>query len=222
MSMKRLNTSGALVAVVGVAVGLAFASSIKPEGKSAWSENAGWSNWRDAGETGLGVSVELNTLSGWIWFENIGWCSLASGDPPALGWPNITGADYGVNVELDYRLDGFAWSENVGWLRFDSQLPAPFAPRIDLLVGRLRGFVWGENIGWLNLDGMVHFVALEDSADNDLDGDIDLLDFATFQRCFGWESTGGASCTADTDFDDDDDTDIDDWSMFHAQISGPN
>jgi len=208
----------AIVAVV-FATGM---TDIKPTEKHAWCENIGWSNWRDANGATSGISVLENTLAGWMWFENIGWCSVASGSPGANGYDNLTGNDYGVNILSNDRLDGFGWCENAGWLRFDAQLDVALAPRLDRLTGRLRGYAWGENVGWMNLDDSEHFIAVNDSPDADLDGDVDLLDFAAFQACFGWEISGGQTCVVDTDFDDDGDTDLDDWLVFADQLNGPS
>lgn len=55
--------------------------------------------------------------------------------------------------------------------------------------------------------------------DLDVDGDVDLLDFAEFQVCSG--GSGSGECTA-TDFDGDDDVDLTDFTTLEACLSGPD
>jgi hypothetical protein len=59
--------------------------------------------------------------------------------------------------------------------------------------------------------------------DFDLDGDVDLVDFLTFQACFNGPNRppAGSSCEA-TDFDQDADTDLVDFLTFQACFNGPN
>ena len=54
-------------------------SDIDPNNKFAWSENVGWTNWRDADNTIAGVRVEASFLSGYIWAENVGWIHVGAG-----------------------------------------------------------------------------------------------------------------------------------------------
>ena len=53
--------------------------NIDTTNKYAWSENAGWLNFRP---TNGGVTVHDTYLSGYAWAENIGWVKLGSGTGP--------------------------------------------------------------------------------------------------------------------------------------------
>ena len=104
-------------------IGQAFAqSNIDPEHKHAWTENCGWSNWRDADDGDAGVLVAETFLSGYIWAENVGWISVGDGSP-ASGehYANADASEFGVNIDpLTGDLFGLAWGENVGWVNFDT------------------------------------------------------------------------------------------------------
>jgi len=97
----------------------------------AWSENAGWINFKP--DRGPGVTVTDSGLIGYAWGENIGWVHL---DPAQGGVTND-----GVGV-----LSGSAWNENVGWINF---APPNGGVRIDPTTGEFTGQAWGENIGWV-------------------------------------------------------------------------
>ena len=59
-------------------------------------------------------------------------------------------------------------------------------------------------------------------ADYDRDGDTDVADFATFQRCFnGPGRPRPATCSADADYDDDGDVDVNDFAVFQTCFNGP-
>jgi len=60
-------------------------------------------------------------------------------------------------------------------------------------------------------------------ADLDLDGDVDLADFAMFQGCFNGPNRAPkqAACD-DADFDKDADVDLLDFSAFQGCFNGPN
>ncbi|TWT43882.1 hypothetical protein RAS1_02820 [Phycisphaerae bacterium RAS1] len=159
-------------------------SNIDTTDRFAWSENAGWLNWRDAGDPAgsSGVRIGATFLSGFIWAENVGWINLGDGAPGSGGgtsqhYANLDGADFGVNRDpLSDELFGYAWSENGGWINFDGGAAAmPANPaRIDTAGGacRLGGFAWAENLGWINLDDAAHFVALDPSVCGNLPGDM--------------------------------------------------
>lgn len=60
------------------------------------------------------------------------------------------------------------------------------------------------------------------SADFDSDGDVDLVDFAAFQRCFTGEGVAaGEVCECLFDFAPDGDVDNADYQEFYLLISGP-
>ena len=64
--------------------------TISDTDKWAWSENAGWINFRPIHG---GVTVLDTCLTGYAWAENIGWIKLGndSGGP----YPNTTATDWG-------------------------------------------------------------------------------------------------------------------------------
>ncbi|MCP4594002.1 MAG: exo-alpha-sialidase [bacterium] len=61
---------------------------------------------------------------------------------------------------------------------------------------------------------------LERDGDRDLDGDVDLHDFAWFQACFTTTGPIESGCCL-FDFDGDDDVDIDDYADFGAVLGDP-
>ena len=131
-------------------------SNIDTTNMHAWSENVGWTNWRDADGASAGVLVGGTFMGGFIWSENVGFINVGDGTPANLvNYANIDGVDSGVNIESNGDLHGLAWGENVGWFKFDGGAMAtpPLPARIEC-DGRLTGFVWGENVGWLNLDDL--------------------------------------------------------------------
>ena len=89
-------------------------SNIDPADKYAWSENAGWQNWRDTVNNFGSVQVYTDHLEGYVWAENIGWIRLGT---RTIGgtytYSNTSNTDYGVN-RTGTNLSGYAWSENVG------------------------------------------------------------------------------------------------------------
>ncbi len=136
----------------------AFAqSNIDSTNKFAWSENCGWTNWRDANATAQGVLVNPAHLQGFVWGENVGWINTGGGGAP---YANTNNTNFGVNIAVGGFLNGFAWGENIGWINFNTQ-PQVGAQgaRYDAMAGRFRGYAWGENIGWINLDDATHFVS---------------------------------------------------------------
>jgi hypothetical protein len=73
---------------------------------------------------------------------------------------------------------------------------------------------WGPSGGTLAVDNIN--LALAASCDGD--PDLDLADFAAFQRCFGGNGTGPCEC-ADTDADGD--VDLADYKIFEMFFDGP-
>ena len=67
--------------------------------------------------------------------------------------------------------------------------------------------------------GSVEFIALGDGDD---DGDVDLVDFGAFQRCFSGHEPPATNECASYDFDGDGDVDIDDYSVFQFVGTGPS
>ncbi len=154
----RLRIMSEILSVAVLATPLLGQSNIDDAQKNAWSENIGWTNWRDANGTANGVVVGAASLSGSIWAENGGWINVGNGPGP---YANTDGANFGVNMAPNGDLSGFAWGENIGWLNFGWASAAdPNRPRFDSGAGRLRGWAWSENDGWVNLDDGTHFVAV--------------------------------------------------------------
>ena len=108
--------------------------------KYAWSENAGWLNFRPADG---GVTVHDTYLSGYAWAENLGWIKLGadSGGP----YTNSDSSNWGVNRDPSGALSGYAWSENVGWINFN---PSHSQVIIDPTTLKFDGYAWAENVGW--------------------------------------------------------------------------
>lgn len=163
--MIRLRS---VVILIVIAAASALAASnidnVVPN-KHAWSENCGWTNWRDADGGAQGVNVGGFIMQGYVWGENIGWIHMGDGTPGAPPfYSNAGGADHGVNIAADGSLSGFAWSENAGWINFSGgSLATPAQPARITCAGRLTGFAWAENLGWINLSLLTptHFVAVE-------------------------------------------------------------
>jgi len=113
--------------------------------KYAWSENAGWENFRP---TNGGVTVRSQYLSGYAWAENLGWVKLGSGAGP---YQNTTTDNWGVNRNpATGALSGYAWSELAGWINFN---PTYSHVIIDPATGSFDGYAWSENAGWIHLNG---------------------------------------------------------------------
>ncbi len=201
----------------------AFAqSNIDPEAKFAWSENLGWTNWRDANGTADGVIVHDTFLSGYIWCEAVGWITLGYGSPPdGPHYANVTDDDFGVNVDPETGdLFGLAWGENVGWVNFDTRDRGEERARFDDCEHRFLGFAWGENVGWINLDDLTHFVGVGPCAPGDYrcDGDLDLDDYAALGNVLSGPGVA-VECPA-LDADHDGDVDLIDFAAFQAAFTG--
>ncbi len=142
------------IAAVTVPCAAAFAqSNTCPTHVFAWSENAGWLNFRDAPGNApfpaagvLGARLYLGTTAanvghcrGWVWGENIGWVSLSSANPTPQGsaspintvtipHANTSGVTFGVNLDPN----------------------GAYAAQGGGAPGALFGFAWSENAGWIN------------------------------------------------------------------------
>ncbi len=163
-------------------------TNISNANKFAWSENAGWFNFRDAGSPvgAMGARFHLagGFASGYVWGENIGWINLGSGAGP---YANTSDTNFGVNFNTTTgHMSGYAWSENTGWINFlGGSLATPSNPaRVDFVAKRLRGFAWSENLGWINLDSTVHFVGIRCTADVNDDGIVSPADFTAWIAAF--------------------------------------
>lgn len=141
----------------------AAASSIDPDHKFAWTENVGWTNWRDANDSAQGVAIDETFLGGYIWAENAGWINVGDGTPVSgVHYANENGSDFGVNIDIETgSLFGLAWGENIGWINFDTASLGAQRARFDACASRFFGYAWSENIGWINLDDAEHFVGVD-------------------------------------------------------------
>jgi hypothetical protein len=112
----------------------------------AWSENAGWQNFRPT--TYGGVTVFAGHLSGYVWAENIGYIKLgSSGGGGTPYYANTNSTNWGVNRSGD-NLSGYGWSENAGWINFRPTTYGGVA--VDSITGKFYGYAWSENVGWIN------------------------------------------------------------------------
>lgn len=133
-----------LFILAGMAAGAAFAEgNIDRIARFAWSENAGWQNWRSSYGGVSVVSAGANGyLSGYAWCENIGWVKLGTGTGP---YANTAAGNYGVNMDADGKLSGYAWSETCGWINFSNSYS-----QVTLTAGSFDGYAWAENVGWVH------------------------------------------------------------------------
>lgn len=164
-------------------------SNIDGDHKYAWTENCGWTSWRDAEGTNAGVIVDESFLSGYIWAENVGWINVGDGSPAdGEHYANSDGSDFGVNIDADTGdLFGLAWGENIGWINFETSGLGDERARFDDCEGRFFGFAWAENVGWINLDDAQHFVAtVPPACPADLSGDADVGPFDLAQLLGSW------------------------------------
>lgn len=131
--------------------GAALGQQIDATHKYAWSENAGWQNWR---ATHGQATVHSDHLTGFVWAENIGWIKLGAdaGGPYA----NTAANNWGVNRNGAGNLSGYAWSETSGWINFNPTHGGGVS--IDPATGDFSGYAWGENIGWTRLAGATYGV----------------------------------------------------------------
>ena len=130
------------VALIGIAPVIAAADYISTIDKYAWTENAGWTNFRPLYG---GVTVNANYLTGYAWQQSLGWLKLgANGSGPYL---NTTATNWGVNRDGAGNLSGHAWSEAWGWVKFN---PATGGVKIDPVSGVFSGQAWAENFGWVS------------------------------------------------------------------------
>lgn len=172
-------------------VGFVYAENIDPyeiDEQYGYSENTGWLNAEP--DTGDGMQVAGDKVTGWVWGENIGWINLHCENNGTCG-----DVSFGVVNDGDGNLSGYAWAENVGWINFN---PTGGGVTIDS-DGYLDGWAWGENIGWIHFDQTqswsvrVCIVTLEDlqnfasywlgtepAANLDETGNVNMADFSMF------------------------------------------
>ena len=235
--MQRMIHIATIVTILTVCA-LSGPTNIDPLHKFAWSENAGWLNWRDANGGADGVYVQPTFLFGYIWAENVGWINAGDGAPAnGINYANVDDTDFGVNIDPPTGdLFGYAWGENIGWVNFDTRGTLSGwgqQAEFDFAAGRFRGYAWGENVGWINLDHATYYVAYvppncnDPFADTDGDSDADQDDLGAFQICISGSAnpaTPGCECfdRPEPGFPQgDNDVDPDDLDAFEACASGP-
>lgn len=197
--MNKININGQTVLILCFllcCVNL-YAENIDPynnDSQYAYGENVGWLNFEP--NTGDGVQVAADKLTGYVWAENIGWINLSCENTGYCATVNFGVANDGAG-----NLSGYAWAENVGWINFDpivSGDPTDYSVKIDG-DGNFSGWAWAENIGWINfnladyyivackltLDDLANFV--NDWLDSgpvpgnlDLTGDVNFEDYSIF------------------------------------------
>jgi|GEM_PF-2839685 len=145
-NMPRIIPSAIMGVICLLFIGVQAAwaeSNISDTYKYAWSENAGWHNWK---ATNGQATVGSTYLVGYVWAERIGWIKLGAdaGGPYA----NTNATNWGVNRDVATgALSGYAWSENAGWVNFN---PTHGGVTISTSTNKFDGYAWGERVGWIH------------------------------------------------------------------------
>lgn len=203
-SMKTPLSIGLCLALT---CGAAAQSNVDSVKKFAWTENCGWTNWRDANGGTQGVNVGGSFLRGFVWGENVGWINTGNGSGPYL---NTDDTNFGVNIGVGGFLSGFAWGENIGWVNFGTQAQVGAqGARYDASTRRFRGYAWGENIGWINLDDATAAVFAPGCCPGNADANtiVNFSDITAVLANFGANfnngtGTGDADCNGVVTFSD--------------------
>ncbi|WP_295538244.1 IPTL-CTERM sorting domain-containing protein [uncultured Thiohalocapsa sp.] len=147
----RALAAATLAIGAGGLIGPATAAVIADNDPYAWSENAGWLNFK--AENG-NVQVYADHLEGYIWHQNLGWIRLGTyTDGGSHRYTNTSETNYGVNRNTSTgALSGYAWSENAGWLNFGA---TDGNASVERSSGAFSGAVWSQNVGWISLSGTV-------------------------------------------------------------------
>jgi len=121
------------------------ADTIDATNKYAWSENAGWLNFKS---THSEVRVYNDHLEGYVWSEAVGWIRLGTYEGGGThSYANDAATTYGVNNDGSGNLSGYGWSENAGWIDFDS---SHSQVTINAVTGDFDGYAWSEAVGWIH------------------------------------------------------------------------
>ena len=200
MKKNKLLKAFVVCMVMLCQASLLYAENIDPyndEMQYAYGENVGWLNYEP--NTGDGVQVTSDKLTGFVWAENIGWISMSCENTSSCGT-----VSYGVTNDGSGNLGGYAWAENAGWISFScnntsSCKTVDYGITIDA-DGNFTGWAWGENVGWINFNSAdlygygvlackVNFIDLANFVDDWLqsgnvpgnlnnDRDVDLKDYS--------------------------------------------
>ena len=137
----------AALAAAFLVAGILGGSTIDTALRYAWTENAGWCDFR--GDAVNGVVDGAAYLAGYAWLENAGWLSLGVGPRNGATYSQTAG-DTGVNLDSTGKLSGYAWGENIGWVVFN---PSGSGQQVTIAPGgHFAGYAWGENVGWISMD----------------------------------------------------------------------
>lgn len=202
MKRRIIKIPAIIVVLVPILASVSIAENIDPyndDSQYAYGENVGWFNFEP--NTGNGVQVASDKLTGFVWAENIGWISMSCENTSSCGT-----VSFGVTNDGSGNLSGYAWAENVGWISFSCDNTSScgtvnYGVTIDG-DGNFDGWAWAENIGWIHLSSIspvsykvqACVVTLDDlknfayywldsgsvPANLDTIGDVDNIDFAIF------------------------------------------
>ena len=187
-----------LLTVTVIFSSLCFAENIDPyenDSQYAWGENVGWLNFE--ANTGGGVLVASDKLTGYVWAENVGWTSLSCENTGSCGT-----VSYGVSNDGIGNLSGYAWGENIGWVNFSPVVsgdPTDYGVKIDA-DGAFYGYAWAENIGWINFEITTNYVVA---------CKVSFEDLANFVAL--WLDTGSNAADLDQQADN---VDFEDYAIF--------
>jgi hypothetical protein len=104
--------------------------------------NAG--KYTDTALSSYNVEINDNSLTGYMWGEQVGWINLNCSNTNTCGTNNfkVANTKYGI-------ISGYAWGENTGWINF-----GPFLNNSATTVtinnsGEFNGYAWTQNYGWI-------------------------------------------------------------------------
>lgn len=155
-------------------------------------------------------------------FDRFGFSMALSGETLVIGSPGDLDLSSTAGAADVFRFDGAAWSwdrtltaedgapqDGGGWsIGFFGDRVVFGAPMVDAAAGSTY----------------VDFIGPTDSGDFDVDGDTDLIDFATFAACVSGPNPAGAipeECTV-FDFEEDGDVDLFDLAIFQLAFACGN
>lgn len=145
-------------------ISIAQPTTIDPVNRYAYGANFGWLDWYADGANGAVIGSYV--CSGFIYSPNVGWINLGSGSPTNdIQYQNLSGNDFGVNLDDVGNLSGLAWGANIGWINFANS----GEPRINLRTGVITGYAWSANCGWISLSNAVAYVRTDTISPGALD-----------------------------------------------------